>query len=148
MLSSIACNPKEGVLEGGAALNDQAVQYVETRLDSASQAQSLFQGDLKSGIPSNFPNASVGSETISFAPNSDGVLTTNLQVSDLSTTSLGDGLSSVIDSAVQMPGGLGILAQLFKFLSSFFSATLQTVFDPNLIAQQAQSAVDLKKLMS
>lgn len=146
MLSSIACNSNEGVLEGTSALNDQVVQYLETRIESQAQAQSFFQGDLKAGVPSNFPDVSLGQDSISFAPNADG-LNTFLGIETPSPVDFGDGLNSLVDSAIQMPGGMGILAQLFKFLAALFGNVMQSALDPTLIAQQAQSVLDLKKLM-
>ncbi|CAD7484649.1 hypothetical protein LPIBR_600002 [Lacticaseibacillus paracasei] len=59
---------------------------------------------------------------------------------------IGDQMSSLIQSVMQMPGPMGLLSQLFQFLSSLFSSMLKAL-DPSMLAQQAQGALDLKKLM-
>ncbi|WP_237729228.1 hypothetical protein, partial [Lacticaseibacillus paracasei] len=103
--------------------------------------------DMTGRMPPGFSQVSVGTESISFAPGSEAA--TSLPGMDggaIGLGPIGDQMSSLIQSVMQMPGPMGLLSQLFQFLSSLFSSMLKAL-DPSMLAQQAQGALDLKKLM-
>ncbi len=137
MFSQIADSASEGAMEGAAALNDRYVQYVEARIDTQGQAQTLFQGDVKTGIPQGFPDVSISAESISFGPTPDA---------GLSIPNFSDSLSSMMQNMMQMPGPMGLLGQLFQFLATILTSFMNT-FSQAMLATQAQAAWGLKKMM-
>ena len=60
---------------------------------------------------------------------------------------LGQQFSSLIQTALQMPGPLGILGSILQFLSALVTSIISSALSTNLLAQMAQGAIDMKKLM-
>lgn len=58
----------------------------------------------------------------------------------------GDPMSPLVQSAVQLPGGMGLLMNFFQLLGALFSTAMQTM-TPQMLGQQAQEALvgSLKK---
>lgn len=146
----VADNPStEAGLEGATQFADNLVQLIEDAPANSSNA--LWQGlraDIGS-VANYFPQATITPGGIEFsgmklpAPGLENTLSQLQQV----LPGLGDGLSSLMQSALQMPGPLGFLSALFQFFSALFTSLLSAAFDPNFMAQVAQSALDLKKMM-
>ncbi len=147
MFTQIADSPSEGAMEGASALNDRYVQFMEARLETTNQAQMLFQGDASSGIPSSFPEAKITPDSISFGSGIENGLP-KIDLSSMNLGSFGESISSLIESALQLPGPMGLLTQLFQFLSALFTSAMQVLMDPSLLAAQAQAtALSMKKLL-
>lgn len=144
-----ADSPNEG-FEGGLSLADNTARLSSPGLTESTQAQALFRGE-GTTIPNNFPQANVTSEFIDFTPDttvSNPISGTELNRSGVNP--IGDAISSLVKTIMEMPGPMGLISQLFQFFSALFEAAVQSVeqlFDPTLLAQQAQSAIDFKKLM-
>lgn len=148
MFTQVADSPNEGVMEGASALNDRYVQYMEAKLDTSSQAQMLFQGDVSTGIPSSFPDVTVTPDSINFGSGMENSLFPKIDLSSMNLDSFGESISSLIETALQLPGPMGLLTQLFQFLSALFTSAMQVFMDPSLLAAQAQAAaVSMKKLL-
>lgn len=52
----------------------------------------------------------------------------------------GDPMSPLLQSAVQLPGGMGIIMNFFQLLGALFSTAMQTM-TPQMLGQQAQEAL-------
>lgn len=145
-----ADSPSEN-FEGGLSAADNSGRLLNDAI-SIDQAQPALIRNVPgiSNLSQGFPQASVTSESITFFPGDTSTGIREVGNSAIDTNPFGEALSSLIQTALQMPGPLGLLAQLFQFISSLIATTIKglaQVFDPTLLAQQAQSAVDLKKMM-
>ncbi len=145
-----ADSPSEN-FEGGLSAADNSGRLLNDAIN-IEQAQPALTRNISdiSNLSQGFPQASLTPDSITFSPGD-----TNAGISEVSNTAIeanpfGEAMSSLLQTALQMPGPFGLLAQLFQFISSLIATTMKglaQVFDPTLLAQQAQSAVDLKKMM-
>jgi len=149
---SVADSPNEGALEGAGALNERYVQFMEARLDSQGQAQMLFQGDASPAGMQSFNQAIVQPDGITFhqPAGMDGSALTGLD--SAMPQPIGDAISSIVQSMINMPGGAGLLVSFFQFLGNLFGAIAQgigmTAADlARSYAAAAQSAMDMAKMM-
>lgn len=148
-------------MEGGIHLTDNAVRMLHETAPTGPQWQQMShpQG---LNMPADFPPADVSATHIDFRP-TPGLETGTMPGLDnigvagqsmlpglenclQSLGPIGEQMSSLISSALAMPGPGAILSALFQFFIALFQAVLPA-FDPMLIAQQAQGALDLKKMM-
>jgi hypothetical protein len=154
-------------MEGGIHLTDNAVRMLhETAPTGPAWQQVAHPQGLN--VPSGFPPADVAPTHIDFSPapglengglsaGLDGLGLDNVGVAGKGMLPglenclqnlgpIGEQIGSLIQSALAMPGPGAILTALFQFFVALFQAVIPA-FDPMLIAQQAQGALDLKKMM-
>ena len=137
----------EGGLEGSAQLADNGVQLLEAAATPGSNSSwQNMQSDplrLSDAFPKANFNGSNGIEFGSIKPPPEF----NLPDVTNAMPDLGQQFSSLIQTALQMPGPLGILGSILQFLSALFTSIISSALNPNLLAQMAQGAIDMKKLM-
>jgi hypothetical protein len=119
----------------------------ESPLTADSQANPAHFFSNQGPIPDAFPKVSIGADSLSFnaidtstgMPGGDSMLQQNL----------GSSFSEIVQSAFQLPTGIGILSQFFEFLASLFSSVMNSAqfLDPSFLSQQAAQATmdSLKK---
>lgn len=143
-------NPSaEGGLEGGTQSVENGVQLMQDSVTPGSNAVwQNMQAD-PALLSDTFPKANIGANGIEFGAMNPPAAAMEFNVPDLAGAmpDLGQQFSSMIQSALQMPGPLGILGAIFQFFSALFTSIINTALNPNFMAQLAQGAIDLKKMM-
>lgn len=146
----VADNPStEAGLEGSAQFADNVVQLME---DSVTPGSNTVWQNMQADpalLSDSFPKANMNGSGIEFGAMNPTPAPMEFNVSDIAGAmpDLGQQFSSLIQTALQMPGPLGILGAIFQFFSALFTSIINTALNPNLLAQLAQGAIDMKKMM-
>jgi hypothetical protein len=146
----IADNPStEAGLEGGTQFADNLVQLMEDSVTPGSNAVwQNMQAD-PALLSDAFPKVNMSANGIELGSMNPPAGAMEFKVSDIAGAmpDLGQQFSSLIQTALQLPGPLGFLGAIFQFFSALFTSIINTALNPNLLAQLAQGAIDLKKMI-